>query len=216
MQRRGSFYFNLIPWPASLSCSLAFLATPISRSRLVSWLLTRVYIPFNTRFRFPVRDRPYPRNPLLFRGESISTPETQVLYLAPTRIRVIAICQREERIRYSTNKPRHYSTFCSHLDRSYIRSSREIAFEINLFPVESKRTTVKNPPLSRNRSDRIEKVSDARSSCTLEKGQTDFDSVEWKRERETSEQRSWLESPAAGCFGVGRRKEESGIVLKQG
>lgn len=30
MQRRGSFYFNLIPWPASLSCSLAFLATPIS------------------------------------------------------------------------------------------------------------------------------------------------------------------------------------------
>lgn len=83
MQRRGSFYFNLIPWPASLSCSLAFLATPISRSRLVSWLLTRVYIPFNTRFRFPVRDRPYPRNPLLFRGESISIPETQVLYLAP-------------------------------------------------------------------------------------------------------------------------------------
>lgn len=37
-----------------------------------------------------------------------------------------------------------------------------------------------------------------------------------ERERETSEQRSWLESPAAGCFGVGRRKEESGIVLKQG
>lgn len=188
MQRRGSFYFNLIPWPASLSCSLAFLATPISRSRLVSWLLTRVYIPFNTRFRFPVRDRPYPRNPLLFRGESISTPETQVLYLAPINSSPFHPYSRyrdlSTRGEDSTNKPRHYSTFCSHLDRSYIRSSREIAFQINLFPVESKRTTVKNPPLSRNRSDRIEKVSDARSSCTLEKGQTDFDSVEWKRERD--------------------------------
>lgn len=160
--------------------------------------------------------------PCSFEGR-VFPPRKHKFYISPpltlrpsTRIRVIAICQREERIRYSTNKPRHYSTFCSHLDRSYIRSSREIAFEINLFPVESKRTTVKNPPLSRNRSDRIEKVSDARSSCTLEKGQTDFDSVGWERERETSEQRSWLESPAAGCFGVGRRKEESGIVLKQG